>query len=140
MAGLQSRSLYTGYHMTWVCPRRLRLGEPKGHVHRAVHLDGGGRLSAGLLLPSRLGVESAEVRIAVRRERAHAQFLSQGEGLAVMSGSLVDVRGIAMGSDLAEEAQGIRLIAVFLVGTDGLQRPLGEDVRFLQAARQHLRL
>ena len=32
------------------------LGQPEGHVHGAVHLDGSGQLSAGLLLPSRLGV------------------------------------------------------------------------------------
>jgi hypothetical protein len=49
-----------GEHTLWLslhlCQRCLRLGQPEGHVHGAVHLDGGGQLSAGLLLLSRLGV------------------------------------------------------------------------------------
>ena len=45
-----------------------------------------------------------------------------------------------MRGDLAEEAEGIRLIAAFLVLTGERQRTLGEGVRLLQAASQHLRL
>ena len=45
-----------------------------------------------------------------------------------------------MRRDLAEEAQGIRLVAPFLVLTGERQRPLGEGVRLLQAAGQQLRL
>ena len=45
-----------------------------------------------------------------------------------------------MRRNLAEEAQGIRLVATFLVRTGKRQRSLGEGVRLLQAASQQLRL
>ena len=45
-----------------------------------------------------------------------------------------------MRGDLAEEAQGIRLVATFLVLTGERQRTLGEGVRLLQAAGQQMRL
>ena len=73
-------------------------------------------------------------------ERAHAQFLGQGEGLAVVGFGLLDLWGLAMRGNLAEEAQGIRLVALFLVLTGERQRPLGEGMRLLQAAGQQMRL
>jgi hypothetical protein len=39
-----------------LCQGGFGLGQPEGHVHSAVHLDSGRQRSAGLLLPSRLGV------------------------------------------------------------------------------------
>ena len=78
--------------------------------------------------------------MAVGLERAHAEFLGQGEGLAVVGCGVLDLRGIAPRRNVAEEAQGIRLVAAFLVLTGKRQRTLGEGVRLLQAAGQHLRL
>ena len=76
--------------------------------------------------------------MAVGLERAHAEFLGQGEGLAVVGFGWLDLWGIALRSDLAEEAQGIRLVAAFLVRTGERQRMLGEGVRLLQAASQQM--
>ena len=73
-----------------------------------------------------LGVERAEAEVAVGHERAHAEFLGQGEGLAVVGFGLLDLRGITPCRNVAEEAQGIRLVATFLVRTGERQRPLGE--------------
>jgi hypothetical protein len=42
--------------------------------------------------------------------------------------------------ELAKEAQGIRLVATFLVLTSKRQRPLGDGVRLLEMAGQQLRL
>ena len=58
----------------------------------------------------------------------------------VVGFGLLDLRGIAPRRNVAEEAQGIRLVAAFLVLTGERQRPLGEGVRLLQAASQQLRL
>ena len=69
----------------------------------------------GLLPLPGPGVEGAEPQVAMRLQWAHAQFLSQGEGLTVVGGGLGDIRGSAMRGDLAEEAQGMRLVAAFLV-------------------------
>ena len=77
--------------------------------------------------------------MAVGLERAHAQFVGQGEGLPVVGFSLSALRRIAPRRNLAEEAQGIRLIAPFLVLTGECQRALGEGVGLLQAARQQMR-
>jgi hypothetical protein len=47
-----------------------------------------------------LRIQGAESTVTVRLERAHAQCLRQGEGLAVMGGGLVDVRGFATPGDV----------------------------------------
>ena len=78
--------------------------------------------------------------MAVGHEWAHAEFVGQGEGLVVVSFGLLALRGLAPRRNVAEEAQGIRLVAPFLVLTGVRQRALGEDVGFLQAASQQLRL
>ncbi len=57
-----------------------------------------------------------------------------------MGFGLCDLWGLAPRRNVAEEAQGIRLVAPFLVLTGERQRTLGEGVRLLQAAGQHLRL
>ena len=73
-------------------------------------------------------------------ERAHAELLGQGQGLAVVGFGWLDLRRLAPRRNVAEEAQGIRLVAAFLVLTGERQRTLGEGVRLLQAAGQQLRL
>ena len=103
-------------------------------------VDGRRQLGAGLLPLACLGIQGAEAEVAVGLERAHAEFLSQGEGLAVVGFGRLDLRGIAPRRNVAEEAQGIRLVAAFLVLTGERQRLLGEGVRLLQAASQQMRL
>jgi len=78
--------------------------------------------------------------MAVRLERAHAEFLGQGQGLAVAGFGLLTLWGIAMCGNVAEEVQGIRLVAAFLVLVGERQRPCSEGVRLLQAAGQQMRL
>ena len=77
--------------------------------------------------------------MAVGLERAHAEFLGQGQGLAVVGFGLLDLGRIALRRDLAEEAQGIRLVAPSCA-TGMRQRLLGEGLCLLQAAGQQLRL
>ena len=55
--------------------------------------------------------------MAVGRERAHAEFVGQGEGLLVVGFSQRALRRLAPRRNIAEEAQGIRLVAPFLVLT-----------------------
>ena len=57
-----------------------------------------------------------------------------------MGFGLFALRRLALRRNVAEEAQGIRLVAPFLVLAGERQRPLGEGVRLLQAAGQQLRL
>ena len=127
-----------GHHTSWsllyLRQRRLRLGQPEGHVHRAVQLDGGGQLGAGLAAVSDRGIQLPEAEVAVGHERPHAELLGQGEGLAVVGFRLRALRGLAPRRDLAKEAQCLRLVAAFLVRTGVRQRMLGEGVRLLQAA------
>ena len=73
---------------------------------------------------SRPAIQRAKAAVAVRHERAHAERLGQGEGLAVVGRSLARLRGIAMRCNVAEEVQGIRLVAPFLVLTGKRQRLL----------------
>jgi len=69
--------------------------------------------------------------MAVGHERAHAQLLGQREGLPVVGFGLLTLWGIATRCNVAEEVQGIRVVATFLVRTGDGQRPLGEGVRLL---------
>src|SRR5262245_2367127 len=59
-------------------------GEPEGHVHGTVHLDGGGERGAGQCSTACLAVQRAETVVTVRLQLAHAEFLSQGEGVLVV--------------------------------------------------------
>ena len=100
--------------------RRFGLGQPEGHVHGAVQRNGGGQLGSGLLRASRLSIQGAKAKVAVRQEGAHPQFLGQGEGLLVVGLGQRALRGLAMSRNVAEEAEGIRLVAMFLVRTGEL--------------------
>ena len=78
--------------------------------------------------------------MAVGLERTHAEFGGQGKGLAVVGFGRHALQRFAPCRNVAEEAQGIRLVTPFLVRTGKRQRPLGEGVRLLQAAGQEMRL
>ena len=67
----------------------------------------------------------------MRLQRAHADRLGQGEGLAVVIFGHLDLRGRALGRDVAEESQGIRLIALLLLGSCDLEGLLAELHRLL---------
>jgi hypothetical protein len=102
--------------LTCLRQRRLCLWEPQYHRHGAIHLDGCGQCCPGLLALAGGGVEGAEPQVAMRLQRTHPQGL--GQGLAVMGGGLRDLRRLAPCRNVAEEAQGIRLTATLLVGTE----------------------
>ena len=78
--------------------------------------------------------------MAVGRERAHAKLVGQGEGLLVAGSGLFGFWGVAPRRNVAKEPQGVCLVAPFLVLLGERQGVLGEGVRFLQVASQHLRL
>jgi hypothetical protein len=67
------------------------MGQPEGHLHRAIHLDGGRELVAGLLLLAELAVQHPQAAVAVGLQRAHAQLLGQSQGLAVVAGGWLDL-------------------------------------------------
>jgi hypothetical protein len=126
-------SLHLGQHC-------LRLGQPEGHLHGAVERDGRGQGGAGLLPLTGLRIQRAETVVAVGLERAHAEFLGQGQGLPVVGFGRLAFRSLAPRRNIAEEAQGIRLVTMFLALTGICQYTLGEGVRLLQMAGQQLRL
>ena len=62
--------------------------------HGTVQVDGGGECGTGRLPLAGLGVQRAEAAVAVGLERAHAQLLGQGEGLAVVGVGRLGLRGM----------------------------------------------
>src|SRR5262249_1017585 len=112
---------HSAYHVLWIsyhlCQCHLRLRQPEHHLHGAIHRDGSGQLSAGLLTVTGPGIQGAQPEVAVGHERTHAEFLGQGEGLPVVSFGWLDLRRVLMGGDLPEEPQGPRLMPPFLMGT-----------------------
>src|SRR5262249_28532399 len=58
------RSVYLSY-ATHLRQRRLGLGQPEGHLHRAVKRDGCGQLGTGLLPLGSRGIQRAKATVAV---------------------------------------------------------------------------
>ena len=69
-----------------------------------------------------LRIQAAQAEVAVGQERTHAQLLSQSDGLAVVVFGWLDLWGITMRGDVAQEAQGVRLVAAFLLGVRARSR------------------
>ena len=95
--------------------RRLGLRQPEGHVHGAVHTDGGGQGYTGPLTTTGLAVQPAQPVVAVGYERAHAECLCQGQGLLVMGFGLRDIGRIGVGMDNTKLVQRVHLVPTFLV-------------------------
>jgi hypothetical protein len=53
--------------------------------------------------------------VAVGLERAHAEFLGQGEGLLVVGFGMGDIWGMVLCGDLNEEPERIGLVSAFLL-------------------------
>src|SRR4029453_4465194 len=82
-------------------------------------------------MPVDSGIQCAEAEAAVGLERVHAQLFGQGESLAVMGCGLCSLRRLPICRNVAEEAQGIRLVAAFLVLTSKRQRTFGKGMSLL---------
>ena len=71
--------------------------------------------------------------MAMGLERAHAEFLGQGEGLAVVRFGQCALQGIAMRCNIAEEPQGPRLASPLLVRVGEIKGTIGQRDRILYA-------
>jgi len=67
--------------------------------------------------------------VAVRLERAHAQYPGENASLAVVDFGAFALRRLVPRRNLIEEVQGIGLVAAVLVCTGRRQRLLGEGRR-----------
>jgi hypothetical protein len=67
-------------------------------------------------------------------EGTHAQRLSQGEGLTVMGGGLVYVRGMATHGNITKESQSMRLVAASWMGVGEFEEAFGKGARLVHAA------
>ena len=87
-----------------------------------------------------LAVERAETMVTVCLQRAHAACLGQGESVLLVAHGRRGLGRLLPCGDVAEEAQGIRLVTTFLACTGMHQRAFGEGVCLLQTASPHLGL
>ena len=69
-------------------------------------------------------------------ERAHAQFLGQGQGLLVVGFGLRDIGGVGVGMDDAKLVQRERLVPAFLLLPGQVERLAGVLPGLLAASRQ----
>jgi hypothetical protein len=83
--------------------RLLCLRQPEGHLHVAIQVDGGSQGGTRLLPLANPGVQYAKAALAVRLERAHAQFLGQGESLRIVRGGRLPLDGKFLGRKVAEQ-------------------------------------
>ena len=66
---------------------------------------------------SYLPVQFAQTDVAMRDERAHAEFFSEGESFAIVVFRLPDIKGFFARYDLAEEPKSVRLVSSLFVLT-----------------------
>ena len=83
-----------------------------------------------------LAVQPAQPEVAVGHERAHAQFLGQGQGLLVVGFGLRDIGGIGVGLDDAKLVQRERLVPAFLLLPGQVERLACMLPGLLAASRQ----
>ena len=117
-------------------PPPFAWGQPEGHVHGAVQVDGGGQGGAGLLTTAGLAVQPAQPVVAVGHERAHAEFLGQGQGLLVVGFGLRGIGGVGVGLDDAKLVQRERLVPAFLLLPGQVERLARVLPGLLAASRQ----
>ena len=79
-----------------------------------------------MLFSSHPAIQDAKPAVAVGQEWTHAQCVGQGQGLLVGGFSQGDCWRMALCVDCAQELEGVRLVATFLVLTSKRQRTLGE--------------
>ena len=87
-------------------------------------------------------IQFSQTNVAMRDERAHAEFFSEGESLAIVVFRLPDIKGIFARRDLAEEPKSVRLVSSLFVltgetqgalcGGTGIRFPPGQQIRFAQ--------
>jgi len=92
------------------CPR-----QPERHIHGTIQRYGGRQYGTRLLRLGSRRIQGAKAEVAVGLQRAHAQFLSQSEGLLVVGCGLLVFRRVTLRCDFAEEPQGVGFVASFLV-------------------------
>ena len=85
-----------------------------------------------LLSAPRPPVQFPETNVAMRDERAHSEFFSEGESLAIVVFRLPDIRRIFTCRNLAKEPKGVRLVSSLFVPTGETQGALRGDtgIRF----------
>ena len=87
-------------------------------------------------------IQFSQTDVAMRDERAHAEFFSEGESLAIVVFRLPDIKGIFARRDLAEEPKSVRLVSSLFVltgetqgalcGGTGIRFPPGQQIGFAQ--------
>src|SRR5687767_3499643 len=95
------------------------------------HLDGGRKLSAGLLRSANHSVQLAEAEVAASLEGTHFQFFGQRQRLAIAGLGLVGVWRLTTRRDLTQQEKSIGLIASLLVDDSRAERSLCELERLV---------
>ena len=89
-----------------------------------------------MLLPAYPGIQRAQPVVAVGLERAHAEFLGQGQGLLVVGFGLCGIGGIGVGMDNAKLVQREGLVPALLLLPGQVERLVGVLPGLLAASRQ----
>jgi len=95
---------------------------------------------AGLLPFTRSPAEPAETEVAVGLEGAHAKLTGQRLGLKIATFGGLEAGGIGVGGDLAQEAEGPRLMAAFTTPTSEHHGAVGAGPGVLDLVREQIRL
>jgi hypothetical protein len=84
-------------YSTDLCQCRIGLGQPEGHVHSTVQVNGRGQGGTGLFGTTSLVIKLAKAEVAVRHQWAHAQLPGQSQGLLVVDFGLCGIGRVGVG-------------------------------------------
>ena len=90
-----------------------RLPMPEVHAHVTIHCHGLRGVLVRLLTSVLPTVEPPKAEVAMGDKRAHAERLSQREGLPVVALRSLGIRRLAVSGDLAEKVKSMGLVPAF---------------------------
>src|SRR5262245_56076368 len=122
--------------------RRLRVGplQPELHVHLSVHRRCRGEVLLSLLKLAHSAVEPPEAEVAVGDEGAHAEFVRQHPGCALVTSGFPRVQCSAVKCDLAEDMKGPCLMTPLALRSSHVDGTMSRGKRFLAPASKQMRL
>ena len=110
--------------LTQLLQLRLGLFQPQSHFHLPHHCDRRSEMLFSLLSAPYPPVQFAQTYMAMRDERAHAEFRREGESLTKAVFHLPNIKGIFARCDLAKEPKSVRLVSSLFVLTGETQGAL----------------
>src|SRR5215831_13399142 len=97
--------------LTQLLQPRFSTFQPQSHFHLPHQRDAFVEMLLRQWQITASPIKFSKTNVAMRDERSHAEFFSEGESLAIVVFRLPDIRRIFARCDLAEQPKNVRLVS-----------------------------